>query len=468
MVSFRTRFSAPVAYAVGTAGLMSLVAASSFFLVFFLTDVALLPPTLAANALLVGKLWDTVNDPLIGVAIDQSRARIPLRRWLFLGAIPLAFSTIAIWWVPDSFSQWGRLAWVTLAYLVFDTVFTAVQLAFTALGADATSAYDARTRLMAFGAVGAVVGYIVGASGIRLAKHFFELPSTAYAVAGLGMGLLAGGGTLLAAWGLVEPKTPPTPVARPALAVWRSAWWVLTQRPFFLLVAGMGFARLGFTIVSAALPYFTKYFLGNEGLAAPLIISLMVVIAIMVPVWKRLAERWGKAKAYSVSLSIVALGLSLTWLLPRGDTRITFALILVVGVGMAGHWVLPWAMLPDVVDWDHAHTGERRIGLYLGVYGLIDKLARTLGVVSIGWVLSATDFVANTEQKTPAMLGIRSLFGPVPASLLVVALVVLWRFPIDRVAHDALRKRIDLLIAPAALDESSTFTPQPLQAASPE
>ncbi len=64
-------------YAVGNVGLQMLIAAMSFLLMIFYTDVALVPPAVAGAALLVGKVWDTINDPLFGWMTDRTRSRQP-------------------------------------------------------------------------------------------------------------------------------------------------------------------------------------------------------------------------------------------------------------------------------------------------------------------------------------------------------------------------------------------------------
>lgn len=430
--------STRLAYAVGTAGMTALIASTSFFLLIFLTDVALLPAATVGSALLVAKLWDTVNDPLLGWYLDRTRHRWPLRRWLYVGALPLALTTAALWFIPSGLSTTARVVWVVAAYLLFDTFFTATQLAFSALCAEATTEYDARTRFVAFGAIGGVLGYGLGASAIDVAKRFVSTPALAYTLGGVAMGVLAAVGLGLAGR-YVRPHRPPPPASAPAGRILDA----LREKPFVMLAVATGASRLGFTMVSVGLPYYAKYHLHDERLAARLVMVLMVVIAVMVPVWRRAGLRSGKAKAYAASLGLVSVVLLASWLVPAGDTGLAYVLVALVGVGMAGHWVLPWAILPDVVDDAEARTGTRQLGVFYGAYGLVDKLARTVGFVSVGWLLGAAGFEPNVAQAGSAALAIRAVFGPVPGLLLLAALPFLIRFPLDRRAHEAVRARLE-------------------------
>jgi len=323
----------------------ALIASTSFFLLIFLTDVALLPAATVGSALLVAKLWDTVNDPLLGWYLDRTRHRWPLRRWLYVGALPLAVTTAALWFIPSGLPTTARVVWVVAAYLLFDTFFTATQLAFSALSAEATSEYDARTRFVAFGAIGGVLGYGLGASAIDVAKRFVSTPALAYTLGGVAMGVLAAVGLGLAGR-YVHPHRPPPPASAPPGRILDA----LRERPFVMLAVATGASRLGFTMVSVGLPYYAKYHLHDERLAARLVMVLMAVIAVMVPVWRRAGLRGGKAKAYAASLGLVSVVLLASWLVPSGATGLAYVFVALVGVGMAGHWVLPWAILPDVVD----------------------------------------------------------------------------------------------------------------------
>ena len=104
-----------------------------FFQLYFLTDVAGLPPALAAWAVGIGRLWDAVNDPLFGLISDRIRSRWGRRRVLLLfGAVPLGVSFTLMWLVPP----WGTLAltvYYTVVFILFDTIFTAVHVGYNAL-----------------------------------------------------------------------------------------------------------------------------------------------------------------------------------------------------------------------------------------------------------------------------------------------------------------------------------------------
>ena len=90
-----------VFYGIGDLGNAVVNSAIQFFLMKFYTDGALVPPALAGNALLIGKIWDAVNDPLFGWFTDKTESRFGKRRvFMIFGAIPLAIAIALLWFVP--------------------------------------------------------------------------------------------------------------------------------------------------------------------------------------------------------------------------------------------------------------------------------------------------------------------------------------------------------------------------------
>ena len=89
-------------YGIGDLGNAVVNSAIQFFLMKFYTDGALVSPALAGNALLIGKIWDAVNDPLFGWFTDRTKSRHGKRRvFMLFGAIPLAIAIALLWFVPQ-------------------------------------------------------------------------------------------------------------------------------------------------------------------------------------------------------------------------------------------------------------------------------------------------------------------------------------------------------------------------------
>ena len=100
---------------------------------------------MVANALLVGKIWDAINDPLFGWVSDRTRSRLGKRRvYMILGAAPLAIAVALLWRVPGGLTNVWTFVWIAATFVLFDTAWTLTNVPYYALTAELTDDYDER------------------------------------------------------------------------------------------------------------------------------------------------------------------------------------------------------------------------------------------------------------------------------------------------------------------------------------
>ena len=162
-----------------------------FFQLYFMTDVAGLRPDLAGWAVGIGKIWDAVNDPLIGLLSDRIRSRFGRRRvMLLIGAVPLGLTFMLMWLVPP-FGAVGLAMYYAATFIIFDTVFTIIHVSYNSLTPELTSDYDERSTLngirMAFSIVG-TLGTIILAT---VMGWFISDKRVLFATLGVGLGLVS-------------------------------------------------------------------------------------------------------------------------------------------------------------------------------------------------------------------------------------------------------------------------------------
>lgn len=171
-------FKTKLAYGAGDLGPAITANIAVFFLLIFFTNVAGIPAGLAGSILLIGKIWDAVNDPFVGVLTDKTKSRRWGRRlpWIFYGAIPFGIFFFLQWIVPrfsgePTVQMWG-LFWYYVAIGVLSQVFyTVVNLPYTALTPELTQDYNERTSLNSFRFTFSIGGSILS---LILAKVIFE------------------------------------------------------------------------------------------------------------------------------------------------------------------------------------------------------------------------------------------------------------------------------------------------------
>jgi GPH family glycoside/pentoside/hexuronide:cation symporter len=160
---------------------------------------------------------------------------------------------------------------------------------------------------------------------------------------------------------------------------------------------------------------------------------------VCVPLMVILSGRMGKKRAYILgagTLTIVMLGLA--FLSPE-QKPLAYVFGVCAGLGIAAAHVVPWSIIPDVIEVDELETGQRREGTYYGFLVFLQKGGTAITLAMVQWVLHLTGYVPGGEQTPQVLLAIRLLFGLLPGILLVISMLLAWRFPFDRAGHAALR-----------------------------
>ena len=154
-ISVRTKLS----YGSGDFGLAFTSGMLGLLFAVFLTDVVGLRPATAGICVLVGRVWDFINDPIMGYISDRTRSRLGRRRpYILYGAIPFSVAFSLLWWIPPIGSELGLAIYYSAAYFLFDTMVTIIFIPYVALTPELSDRYDDRTSLTSFRMVFSLVG----------------------------------------------------------------------------------------------------------------------------------------------------------------------------------------------------------------------------------------------------------------------------------------------------------------------
>lgn len=442
MNSEKLNVKTKIIYGLGDVGNAIANTAVVYFLLIFYTDAVLIPPALAGTALLIGKIWDAINDPLFGWISDRTKTtRFGKRRvYMLFGALPLGIAIALLWFVPHNLSGTGIFLWIVLSFIIFDTFITLTSVPYYSLTAELTSDYDERSSLTAFRMLLGIPAYIIGAAVTPILVGMFAISRTGYAMTGIIYGIIASVSLLVAAMGLrerpaISEQKSETPILRAISATFHN-------RSFIRLITAYLIANLGFVLVQTLLAYFLTYQM-KMGEQVPIVMLLLLVsVMIFLFPWKKISERWNKGPAYALGLGIGGLSIALTFLLPDHPNPYIYVIAILAGAGFSTNWIFPWAMVPDVIEYDQLETGEIRSGMYYGVWGFAFKLTNALGVAIAGWTLQLFGYIPNTTQSTATLFGIRLFMGPIPALILLIALPLLIWYPITRKKHAEIRTQL--------------------------
>jgi GPH family glycoside/pentoside/hexuronide:cation symporter len=437
-----------ILYGVADSGLATLVIVTQFYLLFYFTDIAMINAAIAGTALMVGKLtWDAFNDPLFGWLSDRTKSRWGRRRpYMLFGAWLLVPVTWVIFSLPTGLT--GALAFFAVlgSFLLFDTILTMVSVPYYSMMPELSQDYDERTTISAIRQLFTIFGAILGAAAttaivlaLESSMHLSE--TAAYSGMGLIFGLFAAIVIFITAATVKEKKTLEfKPTETPAFKAIRQA---LHNKPFVRLLLVNLISLFSFALLPAMVPYWITYQLDMEAQISIVMLIMYIAAAASLFPWKWVSERINKGPAYALGLFIASAVLILAFWIPRGPTPLVYVVAVLVGSGLSAQYIFPWAMLPDVVEYDEKETGERREGIYYGLWSMATKISGALGLFVSGWALTLFGYVPKVVQTGRALLGIRLFFGIVPAGVLILMLPLLIWFPITKLNHGRLVSQLE-------------------------
>jgi GPH family glycoside/pentoside/hexuronide:cation symporter len=434
-------------YGIGDLGNAMVNSAIQFFLMKFYTDGALIMPALAGNALLVGKVWDAINDPLFGWLTDKTKSRFGKRRvFMIFGAIPLAIAIALLWFVPTEDKLWA-FVWIALTFVLFDTVWTLTNVPYYALTSELTDDYDERSSLTAYRMGMAVPAYLVGAALTPAIVGLFAVQRTGWAFIGIAYGILAAAALLISAAGLRERQG--LALSKPEASPFKSLQLALKNRPFVWLCATYFVVNISFAFIKILMAYYIEYQLLMKA-ETTLVMGLMLIcVTISLPLWQWVGRRMDKGPAYALGMLVGGAAVALTFFLPHGATPLIYVIAVLAGFGFSAQWIFPWAMVADVADYDRVESGQQRSGMYYGIWGLATKISEALALAAVGWILTGFGYVPNVEQTPHALLGIRLFFGIIPGAFILASLPLLFKYPITRKSHAVVRAKLEAMDAAA-------------------
>jgi sugar (glycoside-pentoside-hexuronide) transporter len=419
----------------------ALAAFSLIFASYFLVQVAGLRPLLAGLVPLVGRVIDAFTDPLMGRISDRTRSPWGRRRpWMLLGAAPYGVAFAMVWADPGIASEWGRFAYWAIGYCLVTVCMTVLSVPYLALIPEMALQYDARTSLNTYRAVGANLG-IFAALGIRPVAEALGGGKAGFAAAGVAYGI-----ALALPWLAVHRVTFERPEfgARPtAGGVLEGFLVAFRQKTFMRLTAIYIMGRIAMDLASALLILYVSYWLGRSEEFEPLMAVFLVSVIAALPLWLRAARGRDKADVFIMaSLCWIVFGFGLAFVSPSWPSWTVFAYVPLVGLGFAAVDLMPWAMLGEVIDEDELESGERREGLYNGMFTFLRKLGGATAVFLVLGILDLLGYRKGAEQTETARQAIRWMTGVGPAVFLAVGATLARGFPLTRARHREIVQRL--------------------------
>jgi len=414
---------------------------TSFWLMNFLTDEVRLSAALAGTALLVGKIWDAAIDPFIGYFSDHTRSRWGRRRpYILFFAIPFGVAFVLMFRNPGIAVQTGKFWWAMLTYIFFCTVYSFTNIPYNAILPEISKDYNERTNISGYKQAFAVIGTILGAGAALPIMAIFANRTAGYIGMSAIFGLLAVLSLLATFFSVREPRVVEQPKGESIL---KSLKDVFTNKPYLLLLSAWFTNSTAVAIMEAMLIYYYKYIFRAEGAVTMAMIILLVVTIATIPFWVWFARKVSKKTAYGIGMTLTLLAVVLfAFTADRLGQTGALVYMVLAGFGFSSHYVLPWSMAPDTIEYGYARSGVRREGVYYSAWTFVIALGGAFAGFLVGQSLGLFGYVPDATQSAASILGIRLLIGPLPAVLILLGNLALIFYPLNQKRYEEVQAAI--------------------------
>ena len=218
----------------------------------------------------------------------------------------------------------------------------------------------------------------------------------------------------------------------------------------FLYVIGIYLCSwLGVQLTASILIYYVVSWMGMDEAAFPTVaIAVQGTALVMLFFWKLVSVKLGKKTVYYLGMAVWIVAQGALFLIQPGQISLLYFGAIMAGFGVSVAYLIPWSMIPDVIELDELNTGQRREGIFYSFMVLLQKLGLALALFLVGQALEFSGFVARIPgeaipvQPESALLAIRIAIAPLPTIFLIIGLVLTYFYPITKEVHADIRLQL--------------------------
>ncbi|XP_028309260.1 sodium-dependent lysophosphatidylcholine symporter 1-B-like [Gouania willdenowi] len=460
-----THVGTKLCYAVGGIPYQMTTVSLGISLQIFLLEVLQMEPFYVSMILFVSRAWDAVTDPLVGYLVTRSKWTPigKLTPWLVVSTPLGILSYLLLWFVPPGLmSSWICVLWVLIASCLFETLMSCYNVPYVSLNMfmggdqrerDSATAYRMSVEMAAMLLASVIQGQVVTAYNMEKGKacedldQVYETPHStsssltgvlqqtqkAFMTSALVTGALFFLCSLVVFLGVKEQQSPLCSGEESRASYLTSLKMLICHVPYQRLVLSFVFSAFAFQMSLGNFALFCSHASGLGAHFQHLLLVLLVSATLAIPVWQFVLLRIGKKATVFIGLSLFIPAVIVVACVPT-NLSIFMTMCILMGFSVATIFLLPWSMLPDVVDdFFHKHPSCKNLEpLFFSCYAFFNKLA---GGLSAGLSTLTLQFVGYNasacNQGNGVVTALIVMFSPVPVTLLLIGMLLFYSYPIN-------------------------------------
>jgi GPH family glycoside/pentoside/hexuronide:cation symporter len=380
------------------------------------------------------------------------------RPFLLWCALPYGLLGYAIFANPD-LGETGKLFYAYTTFIAFKMIYTAINVPYSALMGVISPRSDDRVALSTYRFIGAFGGGFIVSLLVRpLVRLFggedellgFQATMAVFGVASVLMFLVT----------YATTRERVKPQLNRDVGVVEDVKILCRNRPWIVMIGAAICTLANVAVRGAVTVHYFKYYVGNSDEAiftlgregTPFFLSFdattlfmssgMIAFIVGVAFTGIIGRAFGKRNALVVLTLANAVTILAFFFIPPDAVVLMFVMNLLGNLLAGPTPALVWALYTDVADYGEWKFGRRATGLVFSAAMFAQKMGLTIGGAASGWLLAAFGFVANQEQTSDALLGIRIMFCIIPGALALLNGIILLFYPLSTAMTEQMHREL--------------------------
>ena len=400
--------------------------------------------------ILFTKIWDAINDPLIGALADRLTPKQgdKFRPWIFWGSFPLAFSACIMFLNTQAWPYWSRILVCVVGYMIWDISYTVVNVPYGSMNSTISSDPVERSQLSTWRSFGAIIAAL---------PISIIVPQIAYkkaVVDGVEKSILQGqnlfllslimGVVALISFQLLYRLS--TERIKHEAKPEQKFSYIQAIKSFFsnramLAVAIAALAQVVFmmsTQTTGALVY--QMYFGDGSLSSFSVIAMLLPMLVTAPLVKPMVKKYGKKAlcSWPMLLSVAAYGVVLV--IPQISVPVYIIMNVIASLGSGFYTMVGWALISDCMDSIELQTGRREEGSIYATYSMVRKMGQGLGQSLIPFIFAL--IIPGLDMNNPSTWNVSYGLTIKNISILLPMIGALITFICFKVMYDLDQKKL--------------------------
>lgn len=418
-------------FGVGALGKDLCYAMISTYLMIYLTDTVGLAPFFVGNLFLVARVWDAVNDPMMGFVVDNTRTRWgKFRPWILIGTLINAVILVLLFRGPE-LEGFALYAYYSVMYILWGMTYTVMDIPYWSMLPSMSSTKEERDAMSVIPRIFASSAWLlVGAFGLALIDRLGGgNEAKGYASTSVVVAVIFVATILVTVIFARDRSSMDAASGQKAKRTsLKDAIHVITGNDQLKVYIGVVLAyNLVVQLAGGMALYYFKYVTQDENLFPYFTTAASVAEMGALFLFPILSRFMSKKAVFAVASFTPAIGL-IALLVAGAVAPANIPIIIVCGLfykfGSGLTLGATTVMLADVIDYGEVKLGTRNESIVASFQTLLVKTASAVAGWLIGVGLTISGFVENVPQTEETIMGMRILMGVVPSVITVLAFVI--------------------------------------------